>query len=352
MRIFICVEIMQQANKILIVGPDWIGDTIMSQSLFKLIKQRNASAQIDVMASPLSQPLLERMPEVSQTWVVPFHQQQWHLRGRYQLAKKIREQQYDQAIVLPQTHQSAWISFFAKIPRRTGWFGDKRWGLLTDIRHMDKTQYPLMIQRFVALGLPAKAKIPDQIALPRLKIDPESCEAVLRRLQLFPEAGPILVMCPGAEFGVSKRWPEQHYAEVARQLLEQGWQVWLMGEQQDQGITNAIEQKVQGRCYNLVGKASLSEMTDLLSVASKVLTNDSGLMHVANAVGCDCVVLYGASSPDFAPPLSNRAKMITSNVDCSPCFKRTCPLEHHDCMNKILPGTVVNNIIATVAHSA
>ena len=147
---------MQVFNKILIVGPSWVGDMVMAQTLFKIIKQRNADVQLDVLAPASSQPLLDRMPEISQSWVSPFRHGQLRLLERYRLAKKIAEQKYDQAIVLPNSYKSALIPFFAKIPCRTSWLGEKRWGLLTDIRHLDKGQYPLMIQRFCGARVAAE----------------------------------------------------------------------------------------------------------------------------------------------------------------------------------------------------
>ncbi|MCH9643345.1 MAG: lipopolysaccharide heptosyltransferase II, partial [Gammaproteobacteria bacterium] len=328
---------MQAPNKILVVGASWVGDMVMSQTLFKTIKQRHADVQLDVLAPAWSQPVLDRMPEISQSWVAPFRHGQLRLLERYRLAKKIAEQKYQQAILLPNSYKSALIPFFAKIPRRTGWLGEKRWGLLTDVRYLDKKQYPLMIQRFVALGLPSKAQVPDHIETPKLSINQDNCEQTLRRLQLFPEAGPILALCPGAEFGPSKRWPQHYYAAVAQEMLAQGWQVWLLGTQKDCAITDAINRDTDGRCINLAGKTSLGDVIDLMSLATKVITNDSGLMHIVNAVGRDTVVIYGSSSPDFTPPLSKRAQIIRPNIDCSPCFKRTCPLKHHNCMKMITP---------------
>ena len=335
---------MQHQSKILVVGPSWVGDMVMAQTLFKVIKQRDADARIDVLAPAWSQPILDRMPEISQSWVSPFRHGQIRLRERFRLAKEMREQEYDQAIVLPNSYKSALIPFFAKISNRTGWLGEKRWGILTDIRYLDTRQYPLMIQRFVALGLPQKASVPGHIAAPKLEIDKNNREAALQRLQLFPEAGPILALCPGAEFGASKRWPQQYYAKVANTMLEQGWQVWLFGTQKDRSITDLIDADTRARCHNLAGKTSLSDVIDLISLAKQVVTNDSGLMHIANAVGCNSIVIYGSSSPEFTPPLSKRAQIIRPDIECSPCFKRICPLKHHNCMNGIKAEQVIDKL--------
>lgn len=335
---------MSDPKKILIIGPSWVGDMVMAQTLFMVIKQRHPHAEIDVLAPSWCQPLLSRMPEVNLGLTSPFKHGELHLRRRFKFAKELRNSRYDQAIVLPNSYKSALLPWWAQIPLRTGWIGEKRWGVLNDVRSLDKKKLPLMIQRFVALGLPKNAEMMTKIPSPCLVSSKENVEAALQRLQITRPKKPILALCPGAEFGSSKRWPARYFADVARASLAQGWDVWLFGSENDRVITNQVCIQAGGGCLNLAGKTNLSEAVDLFSLVDTAVTNDSGLMHIANAVGCQSVVVYGSSSPRFTPPLSSHAKIIKSKLECSPCFKRECPLGHHDCMNNTKPGAVLDAI--------
>jgi heptosyltransferase-2 len=232
---------MSLATRILIIGPAWIGDMVMAQTLFTLLKQRNPQRQLDVLAPAWTKPLLERMPEVNQALNLPFNHGELRLRERYQLAKSLRQQNYEQVIVLPNSFKSALIPFSSKIPRRTGWVGEMRYPLLNDIRRLDKSKLPLMIQQFMALGLEKGEQLPQNPALPSLSISAASVEKTLQTLNITRPTAPILALCPGAEFGPSKRWPAEYYAEIAKKKLAEGWQVWLFGSVKDKLITDQIE---------------------------------------------------------------------------------------------------------------
>jgi len=334
---------MSNNPKILIVGPAWVGDMVMAQSLFKLIKSNQPQATIDVLAPAWSLPLLERMDEVSSGLTMPLGHGQWGLKERYHLGKSLRTKHYHQAIVLPNSFKSALIPWFAKIPLRTGWRGEMRWGLLNDLRHLNEQRYPLMIERFMALGLAPSQSLPPKEAypLPQLHFSTASQQAALTKHQLSWDGRPLLALCPGAEFGPAKRWPEEHYAHVARAKIAEGWQVWLLGSAKDNSVTEKIMQLTQNQCINLAGKTSLVEAVDLLSLANAVVSNDSGLMHIAAALQKPLIVLYGPTSPSFTPPLHAKAKILTLHLPCQPCFKRECPLRHHHCMQHLLPTQVL-----------
>ena len=248
----------------------------------------------------------------------------------------LRAEAYEQAILLPNSLKSALVPFLARIPWRTGWRGEMRLGLLNDLRILDEAAYPLMVQRFVALGLEADAPPPEQIAPPRLVVDASLAEACRDRFKLVRDR-PILALCPGAEFGGAKRWPQQYYAELARHYLGQGWQVALYGSAKDRGVTAAVRNQAGAHplCFDLAGRTELAEAVDLLSLSAAVVSNDSGLMHIAAALGLPMVVVYGATSPDFTPPLDARADVLVSDLECAPCFARECPLGHHRCMREI-----------------
>jgi len=330
-------------KKILIIGPAWVGDMVMAQSLFKCLAAENAT--IDVLAPNWSRPLLERMPEVHQAIAMPLGHGQLHLKMRHQLAKSLMPQQYDECIVLPNSFKSALIPFWAKIPKRIGWARECRQLILTDTRKLDKSNYPLMIERFMALAYKKNKPLQKPYPVPSLIVKYENVQAALQRLKLNVTNGKITVICPGAEFGSAKRWPAQYYGEVAKHLLEKGEQVWLMGSENDKSVTKAINQLTAYGCYDLAGKTSLGEAIDLMSCAQQVVTNDSGLMHIAAALDRPMVAIYGSSSPSFTPPLSEKVIILREQLPCSPCFKRTCPLEHLNCLKQLKPEKVLSAFV-------
>ncbi len=328
-------------KKILIVGPAWVGDMVMAQCLFKLLKQRDPHVIIDVLASAWSLPLLARMPEVSAAIVMPLGHGQLGLRERYRLGKRLRENQYDQAIVLPNSFKSALVLWWAHIPRRTGWRGEMRYFVLNDVRYLDKTRYPLMIERFMALGLERDERLPDDYPLPALQISPASQKTALANHQLAYPVQPILVLCPGAEFGPAKQWPAEYYADIANAKRQEGWIVWIIGSAKDHAVAERIMQATEQRAVNLAGKTKLEEAVDLLSLATVVISNDSGLMHIAAALHKPLVAVYGPTSASFTPPLHKEAKILSLKLNCQPCFQRTCPLQHHRCMRELEPAKVL-----------
>jgi len=328
-------------NKILIIGPAWVGDMVMAQTLFKLLKQRDPQVKIDVLAPAWSVPLLARMPEVTESLVMPLGHGMLGFRERRRIGKQLREKNYQQAIVLPNSFKSALIPWWADIPIRTGWRGEMRYGVLNDLRVLDKTRYPLMIEQFMALGLPVNASLPKEPLLPELIISEKNREETLKNYQLSATR-PILALCPGAEFGPAKRWPEEYYATVANEKLRAGWQVWLFGSAKDQLVTEKIMALTDQQCINLAGKTRLEEAVDLLSLATAVVTNDSGLMHIAAALQKPLIAIYGPTSAAFTPPLDKQAKIISLSLTCQPCFQRVCPLKHHHCMTELQPQKILD----------
>jgi heptosyltransferase-2 len=333
-------------NKILIIGPAWVGDTVMAQCLFKILKQRYPHVLIDVLAPKWTFTLLSRMPEVSQVIEMPLTHGELKLWRRYQLARKLRLNRYDQAIVLPNSFKSALIPWMAGIPKRTGWLGEYRYGLLNEVRYLDKTVHALMVEQFMALGLPTNESLPLTYPYPEFQVSSASQEATLHKHQPLRRGRPILALCAGAEFGPSKRWPEHYYAEVAQKMLAKGWDIWLFGSQKDRLVTEKIMLYTNNQCENLAGRLELFETVDLLSLVSGVVTNDSGLLHVAAALKKPLVALYGSTSPKFTPPLSSEATTLKLDLDCQPCFKRTCPLVHHRCMQDLTPERVISVVNA------
>lgn len=338
-------------NRTLVIGPSWVGDMVMSQTLFKLLKQKNPDDVIDVLAPAWSLPILERMPEVRQGITFPFGHGELNLRERYRFSRRLRDQ-YDHAILLPNSLKSALVPFFAGIKRRTGWRGEMRYGLLNDLRALDKNAYPLMIERIAALALEPHESLPKILPYPQLLTSADSLKSVEAKYGLNKQRK-ALVICPGAEFGNAKQWPEEHYAAAASQKIREGWQVWILGSRNDldtaEKIYNQVEKTGQKFCINLVSRTQLVEVVDIIALADAVITNDSGLMHIAAAVNTPLVVVYGSTSPAFTPPLGERIGIVQSNISCAPCFKRICPLGHRKCLVDQLPQVVLSQLERVLA---
>ncbi len=322
---------------------------IMAQSLFMTLKTQFPDCSIDVLAPAWSLPLLQRMPQVSNGLVLPLNHGEFGLFKRFDIGRRLRQDNYDLSIVLPNSWKSALIPFFAGIPKRTGYIGECRWGLLNDARRLDKAALRMTVQRFVALGLPADVQQPPDYPLPELPVDEAGQKAVTDKFK-FTGSGKILVLCPGAEYGPSKRWPAAYFAEVANAKAKAGWQIWLLGSEKDKASADAIQQLTGGQCLNFVGRTSLSEAVDLMSLAHTVVANDSGLMHLAAALRKNVIAIYGSTPPEFAPPLCISAASVSLNLPCSPCKQRICPLypdghpNHTQCLTGIKPDRILELI--------
>lgn len=334
------------AERILIIGPAWVGDMVMAQGLFKFLKQKNPEVVIDVLAPLWTSSLLACMPEVNKAIEMPITHGEVKLKTRYQIARKLRSSQYHQAIVLPHSFKSALIPYFAKIPKRTGYRGEFRYLLLNDIRQLNKNRYPLMIEQLIALALPRDEVIPSDYPYPAFNVAEVTKDETLYKFKLCEKIAkkPIIAICPGAEFGPSKRWPSEYFAKLAKQKIADGCAVWLLGSSKDQQIAASIMQETNQACENLIGRTTLSESIALLSLVNGVISNDSGLMHIAAALDKPLIALYGSTSPAFTPPLSKNAHILKLNLDCQPCFKRECPLLHHQCMREL----TAENVLAVI----
>jgi heptosyltransferase-2 len=342
-----------KANAILVIGPAWVGDMVMAQVLFTLLKKNNPDCVIDVLAPAWSAPLLARMPEVRASFDMPLKHGEFGFSARKKIGQSLQGK-YAQAILLPNSWKSALVPFLAKIPLRTGWRGEMRYGLLNDVRVLDEKKYPLMVERFAALGQKEGTVLPAKLPLPQLQIDEEQRYAAIEKYNL-PVDRPVLALCPGAEFGESKRWSRKHYAAVAAQKIAEGLQVWIFGSEKDAQVARRIQkivpEELRQYCHNLAGKTSLAEAIDLLSCASAVVSNDSGLMHIAAALERPLVAVYGSSSPKFTPPLAKTVEIVQASISCSPCFKRVCPYGHTKCMKELQPELVLN-ALSRLSHAA
>lgn len=335
--------------KILVIGPSWVGDMMMSQSLYRTLKAMHPEAVIDVMAPAWCRPLLSRMPEVNEALSMPLGHGALALGERRRLGKALRPQGYDRAYVLPNSFKSALVPFFAAIPRRTGWRGEMRYGLLNDVRVLDKAAFPLMVERYVALAydnaqIARAADLPQPLLWPKLQVSEAEKMATASEFGLVAER-PLVGFCPGAEFGPAKRWPHYHYAALAQKLIDEGSQIVLFGSAKDKETGEQILQSLQPHsrayCRNLAGETQLEQAVILLAHCRAVISNDSGLMHIAAALDRPLVALYGPSSPDFTPPLSAKARVIRLITGYHKVRKGDAEEGYHQSLIDITPERVI-----------
>ena len=328
---------------ILVVGPSWVGDMVMAQALFMRLRQRHPRAAIDVLAPGWSLPILARMPEVRSGIELPLGHGEFGFGVRRRVGRALRAKAYAQAIVLPGSWKSALVPYFAGIPRRTGYRREFRYGVLNDLRTLDKTLLPTTVQQFLALAedsAPTQAPVVPQ---PQLRAEPQRLEALRQQLGLHAQK-PAVALMPGAEYGPAKRWPAEYFAELSGRLAAAGYQVWVLGSAKEKELGASI---AQGRAdiHDLSGRTQLVDVVDLLGAAQAAVSNDSGLMHVAAAVGTRLVAIYGSSSPKMTPPLSRQARVLYLGLSCSPCFQRECPLGHLNCLRQITPEQVLATLL-------
>lgn len=341
---------MAESNRqYLIIGPSWVGDMVMAQSLFITLKKLHAGCVIDVVSPEWSVPVLERMPEVRQGIALPVMHGKFDFSVRYRLGHSLRARKYSHAIILPRSWKSALVPYFAAVPVRTGYKGEMRYGLLNDIRTLDATVLVQTVQRYVAHAyLESEYSVsPPKIPYPELRSNKENSDKLLDEFGLSLEK-PVVGFVPGAEYGPAKQWPTRYFAELASLLVEQGYQVWVLGSAKETSLGDEIVQGAADGVYNLCGKTELVDVIDLIACTEQVVTNDSGLMHVAAAMDVKVNVIYGSSTPDYTPPLTYSAEIYYKQLSCSPCFARTCKYGHYECLTKISPDEVFHRVTSVV----
>ena len=284
------------------------------------------------------------MPEVNEVIETPFRHGELKLALRWRIGRSLRERHYREAIVLPNSFKSALIPFFADIPLRAGFVGESRHGLVNVVHKLDARALPLMAERYAQLAEEPGEPVSRRLAKPRLLVDLANQLITMSRLGL-DRRRPVVVFCPGAEYGPAKRWPAGHFAALARRLADRGAAVWMIGSEGDRPIAEEIARLSEGRAISLCGRTGLGSAVDLMSAAELVVSNDSGLMHVAAALEKPLIALYGSSSPEHTPPMAESARIVrVEGLACSPCYERTCPLGHFRCMNELAPERVAAEI--------
>ncbi|MEH6470006.1 MAG: lipopolysaccharide heptosyltransferase II [Halopseudomonas sp.] len=316
------------AKRWLIVGPSWVGDMVMAQSLFKHLKQAQSDCVIDVIAPAWSHPILARMPEVNEAIGLDVKHGELGLKKRWQLGLALVKRQYSNSIVIPRSLKSAFIPWVAEVPERSGFRGEMRYMLVNDMRMLDKRRLPLAVQRMVALGAKPSLEAPEIIE-PALSVNADNQQRLLKDNGLNLDR-PVVALLPGAEFGPAKQWPTEYWAEAAEQLHQRGYQLWCLGSPKDQIVAEAIQDLADCEIHNLCGRTQLEDAVDLLALAQHAISNDSGLMHIAGAVGSHVVAIYRTTTPDYTPPLTQNADILRADLggDNSLMAVRELPEKH------------------------
>ncbi len=334
----------------LIVAPNWIGDAVMAQPLVACIHGADPGGRIDVLAPPHVAPVFGAMAGVAGLIEAANAHGKAQLSVRWRLAKRLRTRGYVRCYVLPNSMKSALAPFLAGIPRRIGHRGEARYWLINRM-HEDRGEHrPPMVDFYSRLAFEPGSRLPPAPD-PVLQRDSAAEQAARERLGLSDD-DPLIVLCPGAEYGPAKRWPARHYAALAALAAEE-WPeaaILLLGSAKERPLATEIAALSGQPLLNLCGETGLSEALALISGAIGVVSNDSGLMHVAAAYGRPQVAVFGSSDPRHTPPRSPKARVEWLHLECSPCFERECPLGHLDCLNRISPATVFESLKQAMRH--
>ena len=331
---------MNSKDKFLIIAPSWIGDLIIAQSLLKYLKEEYLNCQIDMVVRPELTELAKMMPEVKDVYPLDIRHKELGLIKRYVLAKKIKKHLYSTSIILPNSFKSAIIPWLANIPHRIGYNRELRLFLLNKkyslIKHKDS-----MVNRYLKL---ADGSYSDRIR-PSLLINRDLSELIGRKY-LINNSKKNIVLCPEAEYGSAKRWPADKWIQLTNFYKEKNYNVYFLGK------NKSLETEYQSilkkdSAISLLGKTNLEEAAYLLSLADLVITNDSGLMHIAASVDTNLISIFGSSSPFYTPPLMKNqfGEVIYKALTCSPCFKKECPLKHLNCLNDISAEEILDKSI-------
>lgn len=328
---------VQGVPRTLVISPNWIGDAVMAQPLLRLLKDKHPDRPIDVLAPGWVAPVWRAMREVDTVLEAPFRHGALQLRERREYAAMLRTRGYADAYVLPNTLKFALIPWLAGIPKRVGYKGEMRYGLLNVIHHDNRDVPRPMVSFYAALANAPARDVPPPSALPRPSLFvPEERMAEVALHAGLSLKHPLVLFAPGAEFGTAKRWPTTHFAELAKTIRSErsDAQVVLMGSAKDKDVCEEIAALAPG-VRNLAGVTKLDEAVALIACASAMVSNDSGLLHIASALNRPIVAIYGPTDPLHAPPFSDVARSIFLGIECSPCRERECPLGHHRCMKDI-----------------
>jgi heptosyltransferase-2 len=333
-------------SPIVIIPYLWIGDFVRCHSVVRLLKAQFPDRPIDILTSAMVAPLLDYMPGVRRGIVWDLPRRRLGLAANWGLAARLRREGYGWALIMSRKWKAALAPFLAGIPVRTGFVGECRFGLVNDLRRGER-RLPRMIDQCGALALPKGARLPVDWPLPNLVVPPE--ELAAWRQKTGPTSGPVAALAPGA-VGPSKRWPAASYGALARRLAEDGVSVWVLGGPGEADLAAEIVSIGGAQVRDLTGP-DLRNAILALAAADVAVSNDSGLLHVAAALGTPSIGIFGPTSPWLWAPLNPLAAVIESDtdLDCRPCHRPVCRLRHHRCMHDI-PADRVAAAALAVCH--
>ena len=331
------------------MGPAWIGDMVMAQSLFMALRSRVPRARIDVLAPPGTASLLPRMSQVDNSVSMAPGHGEFGLAERRRVARALRATGYGQAIVMQRSAKAALVPWLARIPQRTGYRGEMRFGLINDIRSIDTRRHVRKVEHYVALGAATAQDPIPPVAQPRLTVDTSRQATLSERLGL-DLSRPVVGFAPGAAFGGAKQWPATHYARLAAELDALGIAVWIFGGAGDRQIADQIRATAPRYSVDLCARTSLPDVIDLAALTRTFVGNDTGIMHLAAATDTHMLGLYGSTHPDYAPPLADDALSFWSQTACAPCRQRQCPLGHRACLRDLPVAEVLRACLEPAAR--
>ncbi len=335
--------------KVLVIAPSWLGDLIMSHSLYQILKRREPSCQLTLYAPAYQKPIIERMQEVDDFIENPFPHGQFDLKRRFNEGRKLARKNFDLALVLPNSLKSALIPFFAGIKLRRGFKGESRYLILNDLR-TNKRDFPRMVERYAALAysrseVKTAADLPP-IPNPVLQALPPA-PTLLERLRLSTDR-PLLALGCGANYGPAKLWPVEYFAKVCSLWIARGGAVLGLGTAKDgptvKAIAALLNEDARPYFYDVAGQTSLTEALDLTALCKAAVCNDSGMMHTVAALGLPQCAIFGSTSTGYTPPLSDKAVCLEATTPCHPCFERTCRFNTYECLKSIRPEQVWDKI--------
>ncbi|KRR09048.1 glycosyl transferase family 1 [Bradyrhizobium jicamae] len=342
------LEDAADTRPILIVPYMWIGDFVRGHTVVRVLKQRWPNRPVDLLVTPLCAPLVDYMPGVRAGIVWDLPRSRLAIARQRGLAAELRARSYGTALVLPRTWKAAIAPALAGIPERVGFFGEARFGLINWMRWGEKA-LPRFIDKNAALALPSDAPLPPEWPVPQLAVPPE--EAARWRQANGLGSGPAVALGPGS-VGASKRWT--YYPEAARLLIERGLDVWVVGGPGEKALAQEIVAATGGRARDLTG-TDLRNGVLAMAAANVAISNDSGLMHIAAAIGTPTMGIFGPTSPYLWAPLNGLAATVLQNkskLSCQPCQRTVCTMNDHRCMRDIAASEVADIAQRVMAQSS
>lgn len=316
-------------QKILIIPQNWLGDIVMSQTLLKKVKSENPNTKIDILINSTFKSLVERMPEINEAIILDCKHKELGILKRLNLAKEIKGS-YNQSIILSRSIKSALIPYLAKIPIRTGELGESRYILINDLKKFSKENRRKTALRYVSMFSKKEEALKEKY-FPSLKSDPENIKFLSDKHKLNQDKK-IVIFAPGAAFGPSKMWPAENFKKLGEKLNKKFF-ILILGANNEKRIGDKII--TNENMINLCGKTTITDVIDLMHISEFCVSNDSGLMHLASATNTKSISIYGATSPELTPPLTNNKKIHYRGISCSPCFEKKCKYGHYNCLVKI-----------------